>query len=94
MGATALYDDSAAELTRLKAHRTLVRTQIDRVIGGGQSFAAGGGGMQVTQVSLAELKKDLADTEQSILLITNGASSLTVYPDFSGDSDDDGDLIP
>ncbi len=89
MGATALYDDSNAELARLKAHRSLVRTQIDRVIAGGQSFAAGVGGMQVTQVSLADLKKDLADTEQSILLITNGPSSLTVYPDFGGETDGD-----
>ncbi len=86
MGATALYDDSAAELTRLKAHRTLLRTQIDRVIGGGQSFAAPGG-VNVTQVSLADLKADLADTERSILIITNGVSNLTVYPDFSGDTD-------
>jgi hypothetical protein len=92
MGATALYDDSAQELARLKAHRTLVRTQIDRVIGGGQSFGVPGG-VNITQVSLADLKKDLADTEQSILLITNGASSLTVYPDFSGDTEDSG-LIP
>ena len=87
MGATVLYDDSAAELVRLKAHRTLVRTQIDRVIQGGQSFG-GAGSINVTQVSLADLKADLADTEAAIIRITNGVESFTVYPDFSGSSDE------
>jgi hypothetical protein len=88
MGATALYADAAAELVRLKAHRTLVLTQIDRVISGGQSFG-NIGGANITQVSLADLKKDLADTERQILLITNGSNNLTVYPDFGGDADGD-----
>ena len=88
MSATALYDDSAAELVRLKAHRTLVRTQIDRVIQGGQSFG-GAGSINVTQVSLADLKADLADTEAAIIRITNVVESFTVYPDFSGSSDED-----
>ena len=92
MGATALYDDSAAELIRLKAHRTLVLTQIDRVIRGGQSWG-GAGSINVTQVSLADLKKDLADTEAAIIRITNGVESFTVYPDFSGESGDS-ELVP
>ena len=81
MGKTALYDDSVAELARLKSHRTLVLTQIDRVIQGGQSFG-GSGLINVNQVPLAELRKDLAATEQAIVRITNGADSLTVFPDF------------
>jgi hypothetical protein len=92
MGKTALYDDSAVEIARLKAHRDIVRTQIDRVIQGGQSFG-GAGVLSVTQVSLAELKKDLADTEQSILRITNGANSMTVWPDFGGDTSTSEDTL-
>jgi hypothetical protein len=92
MGKTALYDDSAAELTRLKAHRTLVLTQIDRVIQGGQAFG-GNGVVSVTQVSLAELRKDLADTEQAIIRITNGSRGLTVWPDFGGDTSTNEDTL-
>lgn len=92
MGKTALYDDSAVELTRLKAHRTLVLTQIDRVIQGGQSFG-GNGVVSVTQVSLAELRKDLADTEQAIIRITNGTRGLTVWPDFGGDTSTNEDTL-
>jgi hypothetical protein len=92
MGKTALYDDSAVELTRLKAHRTLVLTQIDRVIQGGQAFG-GNGVVSVTQVSLAELRKDLADTEQSIIRITNGTRGLTVWPDFGGDTSTNEDTL-
>jgi hypothetical protein len=92
MGKTALYDDSAVELTRLKAHRTLVLTQIDRVIQGGQAFG-GNGVVSVTQVSLAELKKDLADTNQDILRITNGTRGLTVWPDFGGDTSTNEDTL-
>jgi hypothetical protein len=85
MGKTALYDDSAVEITRLKAHRAIVLTQIDRVIQGGQAFG-GGGVVSVTQVSLADLRKDLAATEQAIIRITNGSSGFTVWPDFGGDT--------
>jgi hypothetical protein len=92
MGKTALYDDSAVELTRLKAHRTLVLTQIDRVIQGGQAFG-GNGVVSVTQVSLAELRKDLADTEQAIIRITNGTRGLTVWPDFGGDTSTNEDTL-
>ncbi len=77
-----LYDDEATELARLKAHRTLVLAQIDRIILGGQSFG-GGGIISVTQVSLADLRKDLADTESAIIAISVGTTaSLRVWPDF------------
>jgi hypothetical protein len=62
------------------------------VIQGGQSFG-GNGVVSVAQVSLAELRKDLADTEQAIIRITNGTRGLTVWPDFGGDTSANEDTL-
>jgi hypothetical protein len=83
MGATALHSDTAARIATLKTRRDAIETQIMRVITGGQSFAVPGG-VNVSQVPLAELRKELERVKREILLYTSGSDAMIVLPDFSG----------
>jgi hypothetical protein len=92
MGSTALHADTTTRIATLKTRRDLIETQIMRVITGGQSFGVSGS-MQVSQVPLAELRKELERVKREILLLTAGEQGNIVLPDFShedgGQSDPD-----
>jgi hypothetical protein len=89
MASTALHTDTAARIALLKTRRDAIETQIMRVVTGGQSFGAPGG-MNVSQVPLAELRKELERVKREILLYTAGSNALIVLPDFSesGEAED------
>ena len=90
MASTALHADTAARIATLKTRRDALETQIMRVVTGGQSFGIPGG-MNVSQVPLAELRKELERIKREILLYAGGSGALTVLPDFS-ESDGVGDI--
>lgn len=85
MAATALHDDTTARIALLKSRRDQIEAQIMRVITGGQSFGVTGS-MQVSQVPLSELRKELERVKREIITLTNGQDSRTVWPDFSDSS--------
>ena len=86
MAATALHTDVAARLVTLKSRRDTIEAQIMRVISGGQSINVPGG-MSISQVPLAELRKELERVKMEILKLTAGGDVRIVWPDFSGDGD-------
>ena len=86
MASTALHDDVTARIATLKQRRDTIEAQIMRVVSGGQSFSVPGG-MNVSQVPLAELRKELERVKREILLYTGGSGALTVLPDFSESSE-------
>jgi len=86
MAATILHTDTAARIALLKTRRDTIETQIMRVVTGGQSFSAPGG-MNVSQVPLAELRKELERVKREIIRYSAGADSGSVVPDFSGDGE-------
>ncbi len=85
MSATALHADVAARIVTLKSRRDTIETQIMRVIQGGQAFG-GAGLVQVSQVPLSELRKELERVKREILRLTAGADITSLRPDF-GDAD-------
>ena len=86
MAATALHADVAARIVTLKSRRDTIEAQIMRVISGGQSIGVPGG-MSISQVPLAELRKELGRVKLEIVRLTAGADVTTVLPDFSDDGD-------